>query len=790
MNELPPSSGAEGNISRSPVTAPEREEPVPETAKRSDWQGKGVAIASDVKPQPLDEPESLASVQSQNVSVAEPAYFDSPDPLIKSKSALGDFFDKPDPLSKEEVSAHLYSIKFPELPRHQGNFGEVLKKLEYRFSQSKGNRQAQAHCMFHKALILRRMGQSNDLIQLALNLALKYDPKVVSQQVKTAVALTTISMRPDAYLETLDSMSQITKAQKSAHLSIMAHLNKYQCKMGFIDSGLLQIFQNPSFVPLFLGAFCNTISDPSSYLPEATFCNSLELSFILERDVYHLDDLDDDKLGAANLIWILAISSLKDYANLQPKSFSRDLSRKRMAQITPIFLAQSFTSKEVIDDLWAPEHWEIIKGSLKMLSGVKLKPPITYGKAAIAMLLGMSAELGILDISRKACADYFNCAGEHPVFFEMLVNAAHHYQRTMLYSQAADALNKYLKRPYIPLERRLAIAEALEECQLHSAQHEEFLAQQAIIPKTEELEKTPPLAEPDSELLHHQAGLPSARRRKKGGKGGKGKAGKQQKMSGQQKHKNSESLKEQHKEQHKEAVAQVQEVKPEESKATEVLEGAAIGSTGVEVIDSAWGREACAKMNSFYDAKKNAQLKQENQAIESCVDLVKSPEEQFVVHYQAAWHYLDQIQFQRKYRTNMPDGKPATVDYLSKVGRTHLASCFKSITGKSIGSSVDPDTVRAHLQAFKVPEDKTSDEIELIHKRLRMLMSSFGHSYNYQAELQDANPDYGVLCREFYKLKSVADPDYSKTKSRQQEQYQGVDLVDRETFEILRKAFD
>lgn len=780
MNKLPPSSDG------STIKATPEQDTGPDSAAttepaKGDWQTKEVKATDQGRQQPLEEPMVEQVPLSEKVTVPDSPERSEEDE-VKPRHPVKVIVDRTDVLSLDETQTVFGALEFPSMSHHQHLFGRVLTDLDKSILKRDKPRHLRAHAMFNKALLLRRMGRSEEEVSKSLQLAYKMDPAMTSSQVTLATAHSCLEVQQEmaSYDDLFASMNRLRRADFETPCSFLSKLKVSQILMGRFTKPGLELCQSPYHLPRHFKLLSIMMTFPNVPEIEATFCNGLDLSFVLKQELYSLDDLTDDELGIAAILWLAQFSKDPYEGKYHPARWCRGMSARRYPQIAKVFFATAFDQKENIDELFNEAELKNLERSLAELADIELRPPVTFTKAFIAMILGRCIEIGVYDKPEKNCAEYYAYAARHKSFVSLLPMAAEHFQAALCYREASDLLVEYLERALFDDDWD-RIVEQIEECNEQDRRQQLFLQQSGAV----ETEASDKATGGDS------APKPSGKnKRRKGGRNGSKKpalsqTGKKTKAVNRDSVKATQSL------------PQLQEDEPEVDSQVVAEEQQSIvqpsGATAVATsvhktsVHNQWNNEAHEAMEQFHEARRRGRRQDEERHILRAAAKAQSSGEQYDIHYQAAWHYLRQVSLLPRFRTAKQDGRPASVEFLCKTGRRQLAKCFSSLTGVHVKATVTPDEMRAALGQCLPPKGMDTEAEAEYREQLRMIMSSFGHSFSYQADYAPENEALRYNTQEFYKLKKVAKPFYSKKTEPLASKMRGVHVISQEELQARKQ---
>lgn len=765
MNELPPSPGPGTRGSPEPVQKPS--EPDAQEALTGAWQGKQVESSAPTEPPPLDESKVPTSpIRKKSPSREKGAHANGDK---KPKSPTRKTADGQEPLSFERFQEAFNSLEFPAMSGYEHYFEKVLVLLTERFKGMGDSRAKRAHVLFHKALILKRMGSADHEVKAVLNLAWQFDPSVTFKQYSLALALSRLGQKKTdiSYNALIASMNRLRPAcSEQPAGSLMARLKLAQTVLGIYERPGLELFRSPYLLPDYYQMISVMAEPPDVPVVEATFSNGLELSFLLKEELFSQEEMSDLELAVSEILWIAQYAKDAYSKKMTPKHWCKHLTPTRYLDLTKVWISTTFRNKEKLEENLSDANLAKMRSSISDLSDMSLGPSVSYMRAFVAMVLGRCIETGIYEKPVKSCADYFAIAAQHPAFVSLYPRAAEHYQAALCYKEATQQMKQYLLKALLQDGDRDTAMEKLEEIEELAHQQEQFL-RQSVSP-------TVPVEIVDEKVDTDQ---PAKTKKKKGRSSKKNNKVKAKKAS----EKNVQSKE-----------TRVQSPPPEPAESGKYHEARAMSPLGQEETEEPvqfwWNKDALQSMNRFYEARAAGNRTEEVTHLHEAAAKVKSPAEQFSVHYQAAWHYLGQVKLLPKFRTILHKGQPASIDYLCQTGRKHLAKCFSGLTSVHVVATVSPDDMGKSLDRCLPPRGMNQEQEDRYREQLRMLMSSFGHSYSYQADYAPGNRELGKYTRGFYGLKKVAKPFYSKKTKVLGVQSEGIQLLSREEFERLRSG--
>ena len=167
-------------------------------------------------------------------------------------------------------------------------------------------------------------------------------------------------------------------------------------------------------------------------------------------------------------------------------------------------------------------------------------------------------------------------------------------------------------------------------------------------------------------------------------------------------------------------------------------------------------KELCEVLSQIQTLRESGEFDQERKFIEQKCEVFKGKEGYGRICEEAAWTYLGQSDMSDKYGTS-PELKTIFTD-LNKT-KSLLQQSVLNYTGTTFEGQMKPDKLKEVIEAYKADKPCLSYYQRV---RLRSICSSFGHLYSKMAMYSHGKQSdkLSQYAREFYQLKTVADPFY------------------------------
>ena len=758
MDKIPPES-------ISPVSSPVPEKE--QEAGAGKWQLKDV---QEQPSKPQERPPSEAGDKSlTETKVSVPAE-SSDEEEVKSKyeASAATPLATPGELTTdpETLKAAFWDLSWPDKPINQKGLAKVVKKIDTAIREFTAvtTDQEKAYGYFQQAVILQRSGQP-ERAGAALETALQLDPQTVKEQLELSRALLYFEKLPGTLEEALFQFQLINDHRKKR--SLIASLKVLEFSAGLYPEFKIPAY--PSYLPKLLYLLTAHCLVRKSF-PEALYTNDLELSYLIPSPIFILEGgSTGDQLIAEQVLWSAMDAMAKQNKLRLPKCHGHGgLSEALYDCYSRIIVLLSVGDDDApLREYLPSETLKSLRSRLGELKRVKYSEPITYTQAVGALLLAIAHQRRLLEVSsNKASADFYLKASKYPVFKELLENAAQQYEKVMCYREAAaclDALADELEDFPGDVEK---LRERSADNLVRAGEYELFLREVEQL----SLEETP-----DSGTL-----------------------GKKKKKKKKRKKKDGASV--------FAAITQQIESSDEDTskpdsqpvveKKASVISDTVKSTPRVHPPDipvmndyRLWNASVRAALEQIYRARKSEDFILQRQVLNKAKGSLPNTPESYEIFIEAAWHHMNQIDLAKKDRVTLDEsGTPAELEELCRQARIELATAFRRLTGLKITHAIKPEAMRQLLQKHYSGSSPVPEEEKRFRNSLRMIMSSFAHSYSYMADKHPEDRALGHCVREFYKLKNIADPDYYKPQPKSVATASKVKVISRKDFEVMRLA--
>lgn len=732
---------------------------VPEKSDEQQVGSYHQKVVKELSSKPEDQPpsdtnnKSLAETKASKVmdKVSED------DEEVKSKPEAAKMSPAELTPDSEMLKQAFLEMPWQDNPKNQKFIESVALKINEAITAftSTTTEPEKAYGYFQKAVICHRCGKTKEA-RLSLEIAISLNPQTVKEQLELAKALLFFSKPSDDYAEAFAQFVVIGNHYKN---SLMAHLKIAEMAAGLYPDFKLPV--SPTNLPKILVEIHEDCFLKKCF-PEALYTNDLELAYLVPYPLFAFEGRSaGDRLIGDQLLWAI-MDAVGKYKKIglpgchKGIGMGSDLYDSYSRVVTTLGLAKE---DEPLRKTILGETLLELKRRLLMLKRVKYSNPITYTEAIGALLLGLAHRKQLVeDPSNKVAADCYLTASNHPAFKELLADAARQYEKVMCYREAASC--------------QKALAEHLN---VFPGEAEKFLENaEDNLKRAEDYD----LFLQEVEQLSLEPGEATAKTKTKEKK----KRKKQLKPSLVSE---QDSPNEPPEEKVLPASPMATETKAKK-KSKEASATHAFAPTSIGGFEE-WDFTAKQFLREIYYARKREDFALQKAVFHQAKKEVNPVPESCEIYIESAWHHLHQIDLELKDRVTLnKKGQPAELEELCRQARMDLAKAFQRLTGLKISHAITPETMKQLLQQYYPCPSPVPEEQKRFRYRLRKIMSSFGHSYSFMADKHPSDKQLGHYVREFYNLKKVANPEYSKTTPVRQEGK--VRLINRSDFEIMQRV--
>ena len=632
-----------------------------------------------------------------------------------------------------------YALQWPGLEKYHSEQRKVLDNIQdlMKNPDIKDHPERLAHCWFHLALLYHRLGD-REQSESALQTGAQLNFSVLQDELKLAHALLNLDNEKNINLclsmtDYLASHIKVGTVQPSLKLLELRFHRLPEC-MQQCSAEITPIV----FYTLFL-----LLQRRLEYsLPEATYTNELELSFQLEKLI-----VVDGVSGVIDRYIWSAVDLLKDV---------------KVSAIPPLYNDQYLDTTTLLlkmGELWTREKLsradkDLLRVRLKKLIRVQPSCVVTYEDAVSLMVLAAAHEREWLDNSTsKKAAQLYALAARHPLFTDLLQHAAKLFSFAFCYDEAADCLREFIEKE--------GEGEGLQSIEKDVHNYMDLAERHRLLITD----------------LSGEGDSTAKTKKKKRHRPTMGRSDKPVEPSAS-KVASSPSI---------EAVP-VCGASTVDTDQSQPLEQA-VAAHPVLPSESFWYPPVYRSVRELRYYMRNNDFQRAQDILIKVLNSTEQRPEKYALHMEAAWLYMEQEKLREELRvTRTKKGQPLSRDELFQKARAEFLNAFYCLTGIRLKEGVSPTEMEQLLKTrYPTGSDRTVPENEKpLREALRRIMSSLGHLYS---ALADINPKkWGSTSRGFYKLKVLANPEYSKKDTFQPRRSAGVKMITQAEYELIKSS--